>query len=113
MTPTTSHCGREHAAERLARRRDDRRRAGRGTPRHYDAPAIASGAGCVKGQQVIDQPLRVGPLDEEPGRPRMLDRVRGLTPSHHRHAENPDVGELGVDARGRLDTVHVRHRRRP
>ena len=64
----------------------------------------------MKRQQVIDQPLRVGPFDEEAGRPCMLDRVRGLVPSQHGQPENPDVGELGADARRRLDAVHVRHR---
>ena len=59
---------------------------------------------------MIDQPLRVGPLDEEARRPRLLDRVRGLVPSQHRQPENPDVRELGADARRRLDAVHVRHR---
>ena len=36
----------------------------------------------MKVQQVIDKPLGVGPLDEEPGRTRTLDGVRGLA-----HAE--------------------------
>ena len=40
----------------------------------------------------------------------MLDRVRGLVAGQHRQPENPDVGELGADARGRFDAVHVRHR---
>ena len=58
---------------------------------------------------MFEQPLRVDALDEEPGRPRLLDRICGHAARLHRQPENLDVRQRGVNTGRCFDAVHVRH----
>ena len=56
-------------------------------------------------QQMVDQPLRVDALHEIGGSPCLLDRVDGVRPCQHREPQNLDIGEVCVNACGRLDAL--------
>src|SRR5262245_18340284 len=65
---------------------------------------------AVDVQQVIDQPLCVGAFDEEAGGAGVLDRMERHRTNLHGQPQDLDGWQLGADAPGGLDAVHLRHR---
>ena len=62
-------------------------------------------------QQMIEQPLHVSAFDEEVCGARLFEGRSSLVAALQGQPENLDAWQLGVNARRRLEPVHVGHRR--